>query len=417
MHYAPLMKRRTIFTILAIIVILFLIAGGYYLYWFYSDKLPSGKKTKPDTIEVPEHLWPQYRLRVQHDGRAHPNASLKGTLQELWTTYDINEEYYSASKSSPAVDRDLVFIGADTGKLHAFWRNNGTEVWWFQTRPSGNGIHGTPAFDNEKVYIGAYDGWMYALYKLNGTLVWENELGDYIGSSSCLYNGVAYIGVEMSKPAGYLVGCNMTTGAEVFRSKEFDSHPHSTPSVDPERGYIYIGANDGRVYCYNISSQEEVWSFKTEKEIKSTPCIANDILYITSWDNKLYVLDLETGEEYFHYETGMRSMSSAAIDSSGTRVFFGSHDRNIYCINARSGVMNWRYKTGARILSSPTILDNDKTVVCGSNDGNVYILGMATGEKKGKIDFGIEITSVPVVVQNQLYVFDNEGILHRFDAN
>lgn len=410
------MKKRILYIILAFVIVALLISLGFYLAWLNRDRVPDDLNTKPGMMEVSDDTWTQYRLTISHDGRAHPNASLKGTLTETWTTMDINEEYYTASKSSPAVDEDLVFVGADTGKFLAFFRKNGTEAWSFQSRPSTNGIHSSPAFDDEKVYIGAYDGWLYALYKNNGTLAWESDLGDYLGSSPCLYNGVVYIGVEIAKPAGYLVGCNMINGEEVFRSLEFGSHPHSTPSIDPVRNYIYIGSNDDYVYCYNLSSQEEVWKFKTEGDVKSTPCIAGDILYITSWDNKMHALDLSTGKEYFTYTVKKDSMSSAAINSEGTRVYFGSHDGYIYCVSSKEEKEYWKFKTQKKILSSPTLVEKDNTIVCGSNDGYVYILDAESGKEVHKIDFGIEITSNPVVVENQLYIFDNEGILHRFDA-
>ncbi len=411
-----MVKVRTLYVVLAALLALLLVAGGM-LVWLYWDKLPEEKDTEPGPIEVPADVWPQYRLTVRHDGRAHPRATLGGDLTLIWTSCDLNEDYYSASKSSPVVDEELVYIGADTGKLHALWRKNGTEAWSFRTHErTRNGIHGTAAFDKDKVYVGAYDGYLYALWKSNGTLVWENKLGDYIGSSPCLYQGVAYTGVEMGEPAGYLVGCNMTTGEEVFRSRKFGSHPHSTPSVDPERGYVYIGSNDRKVYCYDIHTGKEVWNHTTGGDIKSTPCVAGDILYITSWDFKLHALDLSTGAEYFTFATGMRTMSSPSVDSAGQQVYFGSHDGNIYCVDARSGAEKWRFECNKKVYSSPTLVERDGSVVCGSSDGHVYIIDTASGKEKDKIDFGIGITSVPTVVLNQLYVFDDEGLLHRYDA-
>ncbi len=410
------MKRRIFYVILAILTAVLVVSLGFYLAWLSRGRVPENLKTKPWEIYLPHNIWTQYRLDVQHDGRAHPNASIKGELIETWVSMDVNEEYYTASKSSPAVDEDLVFIGSDTGKLYAFFRENGTEAWSFQSRPSKNGIHGSPAFDGERVYIGAYDGWLYALYKNNGTLAWESDLGDYIGSSPCLYNGVVYIGVETAKPGGYLVGCNMTDGKEVFRSLEFGSHPHSTPSIDPVRNNIYIGANDDYVYCYNLSSQEEVWRSNCRGDVKSTPCLAGDILFITSWNNKLHALDMSTGKEYFAFKLKRDSMSSPSINSEGTMVYFGSHDGYIYCVDSKEEREYWKFKTDERILSSPTLLERDNTVVCGSNDGHVYILDASSGKEVQKIDFKTEITSNPVVVENQLYIFDNEGILHRFDA-
>jgi outer membrane protein assembly factor BamB len=415
------MNRVTIIGLLSIIIVI-IIGVGYYILDEKSgssdtDIIYQIPNTKPLPISTDQNIWNQYRNTLSHDGRAHPNTSLKGKLIETWMSRDLNQEYYGASKSSPAVDKDLIFIGADTGHLYAFNRTNGKEVWKFQSRPSMNGIHGSPAFDDENLYIGAYDGWLYALNKNNGTLVWEVQLGDYIGSSPCLFEGVVYIGVEMDGPSGYLIGCNASSGSIVFRSSKFGSHPHSTPSIDPVRDYIYIGANDKHIYCYDLTSKKEVWNFKTSGEIKSTPCIAGDVLYITSWDNRLYCLDLENGTKYFSFKTDQKTMSSPTIDSAGERIYFGSHDRNLYCINAKNGTLVWKYKTGSIILSSPTLVERDGYVICGSNDKNVYILDLESGKNIKIIEIESGISSVPVVVDNQMYIFDNEGRLHRFDAS
>lgn len=417
------MTHRSLYFLITLIVIIILIFAYYNPYNnLVDDKNDKEKKdqevknSKPIIINIPKNIWPQYRMITTHDGRAHPNSSLKGRISEIWVTRDLNQEYYGASKSSPAVDKNLVFIGADTGNLHAFNRTTGKEVWKFKTRESVNGIHGSPGFDEEKVYIGAYDGWLYAIFKNNGSLAWETKIGDYIGSSPCLYDGVVYIGVEMAKPAGYLVGCDIFSGEEVFRSKEFGSHPHSSPSIDPLRGYIFIGANDKRVYCYNITTKSEVWNYKTGGEIKSTPCIAGEALYITSWDNKLYCLNLSTGARFFSFKTKSKTMSSPAVDSNGKHIYFGSHDEYIYCLSAKNGTQIWKKKTGAIIISSPTVVEKDGYIICGSNDKNVYILDLGSGKIIKKLELESSVTSVPVIVQNQLYVFDNEGRLHRFDA-
>jgi outer membrane protein assembly factor BamB len=379
--------------------------------------VPDDIDVKPLQINPPAKTWTQYKLSITHDGRAHIDSSINGNITRTWKTQDINLKYYGASKSSPAIDKNLIFIGADTGILYAFNRSMGEEVWNFSTRPSENGIHSSPAIDKEKVYVGTYDGWLYALYKTNGTLAWETQLGDYIGSSPCIYEGVIYIGVEMSGPAGYLVGCNITSGSEVFRSVKFGDHPHSTPSIDPDREYIYIGSNDHRIYCYDLNTKKQVWNYKTGGDIKSTPCISKDVLYITSWDNKMYCFNLSTGTRYFSFKTADKTMSSPAINSDGDKVYFGSHDGYIYCINARNGSEIWKFKTNEIILSSPILVEKNNYLVCGSNDRKVYILNAVTGKEVITLNIKSGVSSVPVIVQNQLYIFDNEGRLHRFDAN
>jgi outer membrane protein assembly factor BamB len=373
-------------------------------------------------------VWTQYRANVMHDGRAPAGTSIPSDLEANWKSTELNFEEYSASKSSPAVDTDLVFIGADTGKLHAVWRSNGTHAWDFQVRECDNGIHGSPAFDEDHVYVGAYDGWLYCLDKTTGDLLWETDMAVpvseqyfgtpyrysfYIGASPMLYNDVVYIGVEMSKPGGSLVGCDKDTGEAVFISKRFGSHPHSSPTVDPATGYIFIGSNDDNMYCYDTATGDEVWVYKTGGDIKSTPAVAGDVVLVTSWDYKLHAVNILTGEMVWEYGTGARIMSSPSVWLEKGLVYTGSHDYYVHCVELETGERVWRFKTDGTVLSSPTLVIDSGTLLIGSRDDHMYVLDLEDGEKKASYLFGSDITSVPVATGNAVYLFTNDGYLYE----
>jgi len=308
-----------------------------------------------------------YRLSVTHTGVAPSDCTVDRGLSLDWRTHRLNIGDYSASKSSPAVDEERIYVGLDTGFLIALDRETGDTVWKYKTRQSRNGIHGSPAIDPESnvVYIGAYDGWLYAVNKYLGTLIWEIKLGDYIGSSPVVYNGTVYIGVEMKTPAGYLVGVDTGSGREVYRSEMFQDHPHSTPTIDPETGCILIGSNDSYLYCYWFGNQSERWRFKTGYDIKSTVAVAEGIAYVTSGDSSIYALNITTGQIKWVYSTSQVSMSSPTIDVSGGMVFFGTHAGTLYALDRESGRYVWSFQTGDRITSSPTLVESTKTLVVG----------------------------------------------------
>ena len=369
-----------------------------------------------DSMIEPTQIWPMYRHTITHTGLAPDDCTIDQGLTLNWRTKRLNKREYTASKSSPAVDQEKIYIGLDTGHLIAIDRMTGETIWWFKTRPSRNGIHGSPALDPESdiVYIGAYDGWLYAVNKNFGTLVWETKLGDYIGSSPLLFNGTVFIGVEMKAPAGYLVGMNAGNGVEVFWSEMFQSHPHSTPTVDPETGSILIGSNDSFFYCYWIGNKSERWRFKTGGDIKSTAAVAEGISYITSFDSKLYAVDITTGQVKWEYDSDQPSMSSPTLDVSGRRVYFGTHGGTIYAIDMDTGVFLWSFETEGRVMSSPTLVESTKTIVIGSDDRFVFLLDSETGEEKQRIELISGLSGVPVTVGNQLYVFDNLGYLYAY---
>ena len=360
--------------------------------------------------------WNTYRFDVQHQGLAPPDCTVDAGLELEWRTKRLNWREYSASKSSPAVDGENLYLGLDTGALVAVDRLTGQVVWRFNTRFSKNGIHGSPAIDNERgyVYIGAYDGRVYAVDRETGRRVWGTSLGDYIGSSPTLYDGTVYIGVEMREPAGYIVGVDADTGKEVYRSGKLGNHPHSTPTIDPASGSIIIGENDGYLYCYWMGNQTERWRFKTGGAIKSTPSVNDGIVYITSWDGSLYAINITTGKSKWSFSTGVSSMSSPTVDPDTGVVYFGNHAGYLYAVDSSHGDKVWEYKTGAKILSSPTLVKSTDTLIIGSNDGNVYLLDAKNGGLEQEIPLLSGLTGVPVTVGDHMYVFDHLGYLYSF---
>jgi outer membrane protein assembly factor BamB len=360
--------------------------------------------------------WNTYRLNVTHQGLAPQDCTVEAGLILEWRTTRLNRAEYSASKSSPAVNDEYIYIGLDTRAIIAIDRITGLVKWRHYTRFSKNGIHGSPTVDSKRnlVYIGAYDGWIYALNRDTGKLVWNTKLGDYIGSSPTLYKDIVYIGVEMRAPDGYLVGVDADTGKEVFRSSKLGNHPHSTPTIDPESDCIVIGENNGHIYCYWLSNQTERWKFKTGDDIKSTAAVSKGVVYITSWDGSLYAINITTGKSIWTHHSGYRSMSSPTIDPENDVVYYGNHGGVFYAVSTNGGKTLWKYTTEGKILSSSTLVMGTNTVVIGSNDGNIYLLDSNTGKLKQRIPLVSGLSGVPVLVGDHLYVFDNLGYLYSF---
>jgi outer membrane protein assembly factor BamB len=360
--------------------------------------------------------WETYRMDVTHQGIAPLDCTVGAGLIPEWRTKRLNRGEYSASKSSPAVDDETLYIGLDTRTLVAVDRLTGRVKWSFFTRFSKNGIHGSPTIDPDRnlVYIGAYDGWLYALNRETGKRVWDAKLGDYIGSSPTLYNGTVYIGVEMRAPDGYIVGVDADTGVEVYRSGKLGNHPHSTPTIDPESGCVFIGENNGVLHCYWIVNQTERWSFKTGGDIKSTAAVSGGVVYISSWSGGLYAIDISSGISIWTHSGGYSSMSSPTIDPENGFIYYGNHGGSFYAVNASTGDAVWTYQTGGKILSSPTLVKRTNTVIIGSNDGVIYLLDAETGSLKQRLMLVSGLTGVPVAVGERLYAFDHLGYLYSF---
>jgi outer membrane protein assembly factor BamB len=371
---------------------------------------------------TPAGTWLQYRLDANHRGLSSSGASLGADLVLAWQSEHHGIGNYSASKSSPAVDVDRIYVGVDDGQLVALDRRDGTVAWRFQTRryqverestdPAHLGIHGSPAVDDRNVYIGDYSGWLYAVDKLTGDLVWESQLGGSIGASPVLLGEILFIAVEYPVPDGKVFVLRAQTGEVVWQSPSLGHHPHSSVSIDAASGLLFVGANNGVLFCFDYVQGRQRWSYQTGGAIKSTVAVAEAEVYFTSWDGKLYGILGATGEKRLDFVATAASMSSPSVH--GDTVFFGSDDGVLHAVNRRDGSLAWAFPTLGPISSSPTVIQDSSLLAIGSRDRHLYLLDLATGGLRQAIELGNPITSVPVAVGDSLFVNDDAGTVYAF---
>jgi outer membrane protein assembly factor BamB len=173
----------------------------------------------------------------------------------------------------------------------------------------------------------------------------------------------------------------------------------SSPAL--KDGKLYTGADDGNVYCLDANTGTLIWKNKLSDlimvnvelspvAIRSSPTVVGDRVYVGHVDNNVYCLDVQTGDEIWSFSTGSTVVSSPAVAAG--KVYIGSGDRNIYCINADDGTPLWSYNCGEneavkargevreQVNGSPTIIEDLNMVVFFANANAVYYaLDMDTG--------------------------------------
>lgn len=176
----------------------------------------------------------------------------------------------------------------------------------------------------------------------------------------------------------------------------------STPSMQAAAGYR--GSQD------NILP---LWSFKCEDEIRSTPCIADGVVYIGAYDNNLYAIDVASGEFVWKFATEGGVASSPAVWDG--RVTFGSEDERLYVVNIDNGQEAWAFRTKGRIYSSPRV--DYGHVFVGSDDHGFYAISAASGREAWRVDVGAQVRSSPLVGDELLVFGSEDGVVHALGLN
>src|SRR5665648_404047 len=121
-------------------------------------------------------------------------------------------------------------------------------------------------------------------------------------------------------------------------------------------------------------TNQTLWKFNTGGQVGS-PTVVDGVVYVGSYDHKVYAFNATTGEVIWAFTTGGIVISRPSVQKS--IVCVGSEDYNLYALNATNGEKLWNYSTGYYVDSDPTI--SEGVVYFGSEDGNVYALNVNNG--------------------------------------
>jgi outer membrane protein assembly factor BamB/tRNA A-37 threonylcarbamoyl transferase component Bud32 len=155
----------------------------------------------------------------------------------------------------------------------------------------------------------------------------------------------------------------------------------------------------------------EIWRFACEDEVRSSPTVENNMLYIGAYDYNLYALDTETGEFIWKYPTEGGIASSPCVN--GDQVFVGSGDRILYSVNARTGRLEWLCPTEGQIWSSPRVEFGH--VFFGSDDHYLYAVSAQTGRVAWKREMGGPIRSSVAIGEEMLFFGCEDGSVVAYD--
>ena len=177
------------------------------------------------------------------------------------------------------------------------------------------------------------------------------------------------------------------------------------------RDAVYIGCYDNNVYALETKKGSFLWKYPTEGGIPTRPAIEDDILFIGSEDHRLYAITTENGELVWTYYTEGPIRSSPVISEG--HIFFGSDDTYLHVVNKANGNRAWRSSAAAPIRSSPLIAD--ERVYFGCESGDFYSVDFR-GELKWRFKARRAVTSSPLFIEGLIIFTSLDWTVYALDA-
>ena len=195
---------------------------------------------------------------------------------------------------------------------------------------------------------------------------------------------------------------------------------------------------------------ELAWMFGTDGRIMSSPVPVGNMLFVTSYDGRLYALagedeDSVQSDEYPVFKTDTAGTNMVGSDGpsqdvgedwkfsthgriiqtpvvSDGDVFFGSEDNYFYSLSAETGDENWRFDAGRVVAgASPAVVDGTVYVPTGNStemneNGVLYALDSETGDEIWATEFEGGLGAAPVVDDGRLYTGCQDDSYYALDA-
>lgn len=155
-------------------------------------------------------------------------------------------------------------------------------------------------------------------------------------------------------------------------------------------GLVFVGSDDGHLYCVALATGELAWRTELGDVIEAPPLWFDGVVYVGGHDFFFYAVDASTGDIRWKYETDERIVGGANVvmpaDGSGALIVVGSHDNRLYAFDPRTGERRWMLETNDRVNATPAVVGD--SVIFGGCDTVVYVVNGATGETRHRIELG-----------------------------
>jgi outer membrane protein assembly factor BamB len=164
-------------------------------------------------------------------------------------------------------------------------------------------------------------------------------------------------------------------------------------------GTVYVGSFDEHLYALDLKTGQQRWQFKSGP-IKVAPAVANGAVYVGNTDGVFYCLDAATGAPRWKFDTEVEITSSANF--AGDTVLFGAGDETLYCLSLE-GKKRWTFKVpGGPVLGSPAVVGK-RTFVSGC-DSSLHVLDLTNGKELASVNLDGQTGATVAVKEDRLYV-------------
>jgi outer membrane protein assembly factor BamB len=262
------------------------------------------------------------------------------------------------------------------------------KVW---SRPGSHLIEFQPVLMSGRLYYQKNNGEIYSVTAQTGRVRWRRRIGGLSASAPAAGGGKVYAvtnkggfgGIAGAGPAR-VVAMDARTG-KIRWAKRLASASESSPLAT--KGRIYVGSQDGTVYCLLAKSGRLIWRYRAGGAVKAAPAFSQGRIFIAAYGGSVTALRASNGSVVWRAGTNGLSFGRAGNFYATPavafgRVYAGNTDGRVYSFAASSGRLAWAHSTGSYVYAAPAVASvpgGKPAVYIGSYTGQFFALDARSG--------------------------------------
>ena len=248
------------------------------------------------------------------------------------------------------------------------------KVW---TVHGGGLIEFQPVIAAGRLFALRNDGRAFAIGTETGRFRWRKRVGSLAASAPAVGGASVYFVVNAGGYGGIagagrakLVAVRRRSGTVRF-SKRLGSSSESSPLLIGER--VYMGSQNGTVYCMSARDGHVIWTYHAGAPVKSALAWWHGKLYFGDYGGSITALRAKNGSLVWRSGVGGEVYATPAVAFG--RVYVGSKSGAVSALNANNGRRLWSRGTGAYVYAAPAVAavpGMPPAVFVGSYSGRFY---------------------------------------------
>lgn len=334
-------------------------------------------------------------------------------VQTVWTRKVGGGGEGEFLKLSPAIYENRAFAATPKGRVRSYQADTGEPLWSTSTKIEITG--GTGAGDGI-VVVGTSNGDVLALSADAGEVSWRAKVSSEVLAPPQVADGV----VVVRTIDGKVFGLDATSGSRLW------NYDRTVPALTLRGtsapvlrdGVAICGFDGGLLVALALQSGQPIWEAnitlprgRSELErmvdIDSSPVIADNTVYVATYQGRVAAVDLGSGEVLWR-----REMSSYAGVGVDPRSLYVTDDASeIWALDRNNGASLWN-QANLRARGATSPVGFSSYVVVGDSFGYVHWLSREDGKFVARVKIDSEgIRAPPVQWNDTLYVYSSGGTL------